>query len=144
MPVGGDGRLGAVTERPIELLFVYGTLMPGHLRWPMLEPHARRWGPVEVAGELWDTGRGWPAARFCSSGALVPGWSVRFAPAALAALLPVLDEMEGIGDPPDPSRDPYRRVLVDLPGAEVAWAYHATRLGDGWRRIERWAAQPEL
>src|SRR4051794_24797609 len=30
----------AVPERPHDALFVYGTLMPGHLRWRMLAPHA--------------------------------------------------------------------------------------------------------
>ena len=42
-------------------VFVYGTLMPGHLRWEVLAPHAAEHRPASVDGVLWDTGRGWPA-----------------------------------------------------------------------------------
>ena len=68
---------------------------------------------------------------------------MRFEAATLGALLPSLDEMEGIGVPPDPSRDPYRRVVVAVPGVGAAWAYHATRIGGRWEPIDRWADRPE-
>ena len=130
--------------RPSDLLFVYGTLMPGHLRWPMLAGRATAWGEVSVPGQLWDTGAGWPAARFGDArtdpgrAELVPGWWVRLRPVDLARALPSLDEMEGIGDPPDPAVDPYARVAVEVTDVGVAWAYHATRVEPGWRRIDRW------
>ncbi|MEZ5183485.1 MAG: gamma-glutamylcyclotransferase [Acidimicrobiales bacterium] len=130
-----------------DLLFVYGTLMPGHLRWGMLEGCATAWAAASVPGALWDTGHGWPAARFeagaGAGAARVPGWWVRIAPSALEQLLVALDAMEGIGDPPDPGVDPYVRVVVEVAGVGSAWAYHATRVGPGWRRIELWAGQPE-
>ena len=133
-----------MTGGAVELLFVYGTLMPGHLRWGMLEPHAVDRGEAAVPGELWDTGRGWPAATFGGAvDRLVPGWWVRLAPDALDDLLPVLDEMEGVSDPPAPAVDPYVRVEVVVPSVGRAWAYHATRIPTGWRRIDRWANQPE-
>ncbi|HRW36576.1 MAG: gamma-glutamylcyclotransferase [Acidimicrobiales bacterium] len=127
-----------------DLLFVYGTLMPGHLRWGMLEGSASAWGPASVPGELWDTGHGWPAARFTAGSDRVPGWWVRFAPGVLERrLIAELDAMEGIGDPPDPGADPYVRRIVDLAGVGSAWVYHATRVEPGWRRIDRWAGRPE-
>ena len=49
---------------PVEppCLFVYGTLQPGHLRWPFLEPFAIGHGPADVYGQLFDSGDGWPVA----------------------------------------------------------------------------------
>ena len=40
---------------------------------------------------------------------------MRLAPDALDGLLPVLDEMEGVSDPPAPAVDPYVRVEVVVP-----------------------------
>lgn len=132
-----------MTDGTVDLLFVYGTLMPDHLRWPMLSPWASAWGPTTVPGELWDTGNGWPAARLVDGPDRVPGWWVRFEPGALDARLADLDAMEGIGDPPDPTLDPYVRVVVTVAGVGAAWAYHATRREPHWRRIDRWEGQAE-
>lgn len=129
-------------------LFVYGTLMPGRLRWGLLARRARRHQPAAVPGVLYDTGNGWPAADL--SAALgdrwveadpVPGWLVELHPAGVEALLAELDAMEGIGSPPDPATDPYVRVSVTVTTPTVtmaAWAYHATAVEPTWRRIERW------
>ncbi len=126
-----------------DLLFVYGTLMPGHLRWSLLEPWALDWGRAEVPGELWDTHQGWPAATFSPSPSVIPGWWVRFGPGVLDGRLGALDRMEGIGDPPDPTVDPYERVRMEVDAVGPAWAYHATRVGATWQRIERWEGQAE-
>ena len=136
-----------------EALFVYGTLMPGHLRWPMLDRHAtgvRQWN---VRGRLYDTGNGWPAAELVGidgSGAPadgvsshVPGWVVSLHPDRLAHLLPGLDEMEGIGTRPGPDHDPYVRIRVDVGPGQVAWAYHAIAVLPGWRLIDEWDDQAE-
>lgn len=53
-------------------LFAYGTLQPGHLRWPFLEPYAVAHRPATVPGALFDSGCGWPVAAF-SGPELVPG-----------------------------------------------------------------------
>ena len=45
-------------------LFVYGTLQPGRLRWPVLAPFATGHRPASVPGTLHDTGNGWPVAVF--------------------------------------------------------------------------------
>ncbi len=127
-----------------ERLFVYGTLMPGHLRWSMLSPWSVHEAEVGVPGVLYDTGNGWPAATFDAEAAsTVPGWVVDLADGAPPELWAVLDEMEGIGSPPDPATDPYVRVRVTLPDRTEAWAYHATRIPAAWRAIDAWTTQAE-
>ena len=126
----------------VTALFVYGTLLPGHLRWPMLADRSLGHVAASAPGTLWDTGNGWPAACFGEGDAVVPGALVHVEPSGLDVLLPVLDEIEGIGDPPDAARDPYVRVVVEAGGVR-AWAYHATRVDPTWRRIPAWADQPE-
>jgi gamma-glutamylcyclotransferase (GGCT)/AIG2-like uncharacterized protein YtfP len=141
-----------------DALFVYGTLLPGHLRWRMLEPHQSSHGHARSCGQLYDTGNGWPAAVFDAPGIAagrpaVRGAIVRFPAGSLASLLPALDEMEGIGPVPDGRIDPYvrRKVLVTTfvggPGPdqylEWAWAYHATSVGASWRPIDEWVDQAE-
>lgn len=128
-----------------DALFVYGTLMPGHLRWGMLAPHALDQRPATVPGMLYDTGQGWPAAVFgrTPTRRRVPGWVVWFSAGTLAALLPDLDEMEGIGARPDPSVDPYVRIRVPIDSVTEAWAWHATRTRSSWRAVDAWLDQPE-
>ena len=137
--------MGAVTTGPHDALFVYGTLMPGHLRWPMLAADAIDQRPATVPGTLYDTGRGWPAAVFglTATGRTVPGWVVWFPVRSLGALLPALDEMEGIGPIPDRSTDPYVRIRVPVDSVTEAWAYHATHTRSSWRAIDAWVDQAE-
>jgi gamma-glutamylcyclotransferase (GGCT)/AIG2-like uncharacterized protein YtfP len=137
-------------------LFVYGTLMPGHLRWSMLAGHAIDRVRATAPGRLFDTGEGWPAAQFTAlvaakggDGAVetIPGWLIRVDPPQPDELLTVLDAMEGISEPPVPAADPYLRVEVEvvLSSGErvVAWAYHATRVGPHWQPIDRWQGADE-
>lgn len=42
-------------------LFVYGTLMPGHLRWRHVAGDVAERRPGTIAGTLYDTGLGYPA-----------------------------------------------------------------------------------
>ena len=42
-------------------VFVYGTLQPGHPAWPLLAGNRRTPRRATVAGEVWDTGLGYPA-----------------------------------------------------------------------------------
>lgn len=131
-------------------LFVYGTLMPGHLRWGLVAPFALRERPAEVAGQLFDTGRGWPAARFTmpldapplgdgqpAPGVTVPGWVVDVLPEAIDGLLVELDEVEGVatGD--------YRRIQVGSVDGVRSWAYEASQIDPAWSMIPVWLGADE-
>jgi gamma-glutamylcyclotransferase (GGCT)/AIG2-like uncharacterized protein YtfP len=78
-------------------LFVYGTLLPGQARWPVLEPHALSTQPATAKGRLWDTGAGYPAARFDEAGDDIPGMLVTIAPHRLTDVIAMLDRIEGEG-----------------------------------------------
>jgi gamma-glutamylcyclotransferase (GGCT)/AIG2-like uncharacterized protein YtfP len=124
-------------------LFVYGTLMPGRLRWGLLAAVAVASRPDTVAGRLYDTGEGWPAARFhrpldaepleagCEGS--IPGWLIGVDPGALRSLLPVLDEVE----------TGFRRVRLRTGAGEEAWAYEVVERQAGWPAIDRWEAFEE-
>jgi gamma-glutamylcyclotransferase (GGCT)/AIG2-like uncharacterized protein YtfP len=147
-------------------VFVYGTLMPGHLRWALLAPFATTSRPARVAGVVHDTGRGWPAARFArplvarpvtvdvtpAPDDAIEGWLVALDPATLDEALAVLDEVEGAV--PDDGSGPiapvggvtdggYRRILVRGLDGEEAWAYEALRIDPAWPRLAAWTDQPE-
>ena len=96
----------------IPAVFVYGTLMPGQPRWPLMEPFSVSHRPATARGHLWDTGLGYPAARFGDAGADVvdvPGILVEIVPDRLPRALALLDRVEGEGVL-------YRRVVVATTG----------------------------
>jgi len=119
-------------------LFVYGTLMPGHLRWAVLEPHALSWRPAAVEGHLYDTGEGWPAAVFRPGEDLVKGWAVDLDPAVADVVLAHLDEVEGV------EQGLFRRVEVALLDGEPAVAYELGTDPAALARIAEWTDQHEL
>lgn len=104
-------------------VFVYGTLMPGGVRWPMLAAYALSWERATAHGRLWDTGHGYPAVQFDAGGAAVPGILVTLDPARAAPALAALDELEDEGRL-------YRRVEVVTSGGR-AWAYEWLGSTDG-------------
>jgi len=120
-------------------LFVYGTLQPGRLRWPFLEPYAVGHRPAEVPGALFDSGYGWPVATFVgdAAGATVPGTLVELDPEHLAEALVVLDEVEAT------ATDLLVRVTVTTTEGAAAWAYDCRRPEPHMRRIERWSSTAE-
>jgi gamma-glutamylcyclotransferase (GGCT)/AIG2-like uncharacterized protein YtfP len=105
-------------------LFVYGTLLPGDVRWPILEPFAIDEGAADaVRGLLFDTGLDYPAAVFDpDADALVLGRCYRLRPDTLDEALVRLDVEE------DVVLGLYRRVEVTTEAGVTAWAY---RYGDG-------------
>ena len=103
-------------------LFAYGTLLPGDVRWPLLRRFVTDEGwPDRVAGRLFDTGLGYPAAIF-GSGSLIHGRTFTLLTASLEQALEVLDREE------DTVSGMYRRVTVTTESRTVAWAY---AYGDG-------------
>jgi gamma-glutamylcyclotransferase (GGCT)/AIG2-like uncharacterized protein YtfP len=98
-------------------LFVYGTLSPGNEAWPVLEPWVVGTPHVDaVAGRLYDTGRGYPAATFdLHAGAddeVVHGMVVILDPGRPRAALTALDRYEG--------REYQRITVVTQTGLEAA------------------------
>lgn len=98
-------------------LFVYGTLRPGQQRWPFLQPFVTDDGDdVSVAGMLYNTGHGYPAAKFDRQGTI----HGRVYPLNLDRLdeaLALLDEVEGA------VVDLFRRVAISTTTGIHAWAY---------------------
>lgn len=107
-----------MTEHPDDdagNVFVYGTLMPGRLRWPLIEPFVTSTGPAIVAGALYDTGRGYPAACFDEPGE-IPGWLLGVDPDHRARAIDLLDRVEG------PEYHRVRVVTLDgRPAVSYAW-----------------------
>ncbi len=93
-------------------IFVYGTLLPGQARWAVLEPHALTTRPATARGRLWDTGAGYPAARFDTTGDDIPGALVTVAPDRMAGVITTLDRIEGEGVV-------FRRVEVETSGGRA-------------------------
>jgi gamma-glutamylcyclotransferase (GGCT)/AIG2-like uncharacterized protein YtfP len=98
-------------------LFAYGTLLPGELRWHFLEPFAVDTGiPDRVAGRLFDTGLGYPAARFGPDG-VIHGRTFVLRPERADEALAVLDGVEGAVD------GDYRRARLTTSAGLDAWGY---------------------
>ena len=101
-------------------LFVYGTLMVGHCRWPILEPFvatgAGGAARCRVSGRLFDTGLEYPAARFDLAG-VIHGQRFVLRPSRVTEALAVLDRVEGgvEGD--------FHRVEVRTETGLTAWSY---------------------
>ena len=119
-------------ERDPPRLFVYGTLMPGRLRWPILEPFAVAHRLASVPGRIYDSGEGWPVAVFADSGDHVPGVIVELEAGRVAEALPILDDVE------DAATDKLRRIVVVAADGTAAWAYHHPHGVDGLTRIDAW------
>lgn len=117
---------------PPAALFVYGTLMPGQLRWPVLEPYSVATQLAQTAGRLWDTGSGYPAARFDPAAGDIPGVVVRIAPDRVADVILMLDGIEGEGVL-------FRRVEI-VTSAGPAMSYEWLGSTDGLRSLPHgWA-----
>ena len=119
-------------------VFVYGTLMPGRLRWPLIELQATTHRRAAVPGRLFDTGQGWPAALFDADAATtVPGVLVELRPEWLADLLAELDLVEGV------DTGHYERVLVTSTDGDGAWAWSTLQDTSGFTPIDAWTTLDE-
>lgn len=101
----------------IAQLFAYGTLLPGEPRWSFLAQFVDGQGAIDaVAGDLFDTGEGYPAAVF-GSAATIHGRVFDLVADRLDAALATLDEVEGAVD------GLYHRVELTTAGGCTVWAY---------------------
>ena len=100
-----------------DLLFAYGTLLPGQSRWHHLQPLVVDEGvAVAVSGSLYDTGHGYPAAVFSHPGT-IRGRVFRLQPDRVDQALQIIDEVERTAD------QNYRRVRIDADEHRSVWAY---------------------
>lgn len=120
------------------LLFVYGTLRPGEVRWRHLAPFVVGEGREAcVAGDLYDTGLDYPAAMFGGEHRIL-GRVYQLDKVQLDAALAHLDEVESA------VLGVYARVQVTTDAGEMAWAYQCgdpallgTRIESGdWQQRE--------
>ncbi len=105
---------------PVRHLFVYGTLQPGESRWPELAKFIRGEGVrTTVPGMVYDTGLGYPAAKFSPAAPddVIQGRVYEFDAAQVDAALSRLDDVEGA------VRGLYARVVVRTAAGQAAWAY---------------------
>ena len=110
-------------------LFVYGTLLPGHERWPHLAPFATTWTDATAVGRLYDTGHDFPCAVFVADGEPIPGVVVELADGRRDEALEAMDRIEGFL---------YRRIEVDT-SAGPAWSYEWMGRTDDLTAIRSWA-----
>lgn len=98
-------------------VFVYGSLKPGRLRWPALEPHAdvSALRDSTVRGRLWQTPYGWPALTAGTDD--VPGVVVPLLLAHTAVALATLDRIEGVAS------GLFERVATTTADGEECWVY---------------------
>ena len=106
-------------------VFVYGTLLPGEVRWPFLEPFVVDEGRIDnVAGVLYDTGEGYPAASFdraVGGNFSITGCVFELRAEESERALAELDEVE------EAVAGLYNRVTVTTAGGVDAWAYEYGR-----------------
>jgi gamma-glutamylcyclotransferase (GGCT)/AIG2-like uncharacterized protein YtfP len=99
-------------------VFVYGTLLPGQVRWRHLAPFVVDEGvPDAVAGRLFDTGLGYPAALFDDASSRIVGRTFVLLNASREQALARLDEIEGA------VAGLYARVTVRTDAGLTAYAY---------------------
>lgn len=112
-------------------LFVYGTLMPGQARWPILNGFVAGSPTAEsIGGTLYDTGCGFPAL-FPEGSGTVPGFVVPLDPEQLDEALLVVDAVEGTGS------GLFSRAWVDV-GGSGAWVYYGADPALRGQVIEQW------
>ncbi len=114
----------------INSLFVYGTLMPGEPRWPLLSPLSSGRRPDRIWGRLVDTGHGYPG--LLEGTDEVHGWIVDLTEPDVA--LPRLDAVEGT------AQGLYRRQHLTSLSGIPCWTYRYLRTSPRDRDLHgRWS-----
>lgn len=113
-------------------VFVYGTLKPGHHNWLHIAPYADTARQTTTTGTLYDTGYGWPAAKFGSDGNPIPGWTVTIRDYYLPVALATLDHIEGI------EHGLFERITITDTNGEPCWAYQWPSEVEKFTKINEW------
>lgn len=118
-------------------LFVYGTLMPGEARWPILE-HYTDSAPKRdrIKGRIFDTGAGYPALADLETDRDVRGWVVTLEPTQRANALRVLDRIEGT------DAGLFARTATVTEAGRRCWVYRYLHETAGLEDLDgRWASE---
>jgi gamma-glutamylcyclotransferase (GGCT)/AIG2-like uncharacterized protein YtfP len=75
-------------------LFVYGTTMPGHVRYPDIEQFVAEAKRDSVAGRVYDSGSGYPAATFGAGSGTIEGYVLRLRPDRVDEALRTMTDIE--------------------------------------------------
>jgi len=76
-------------------LFVYGTTMPGHYRYKELQHFVAKADRDSAEGQLFDSGAGYPAAKFGAGSGTIEGYVLRLRPDRVDEALRAMTAMEG-------------------------------------------------
>lgn len=94
--------------------FMYGTMMPGHLRYPEIDDFIRSTTRDRVEGQIFDSGASYPVAKFDAGDTEVQGYLLRILPGKEADAARTIAELEG---------NLFRPVTVETRGGTEAIAY---------------------
>jgi gamma-glutamylcyclotransferase (GGCT)/AIG2-like uncharacterized protein YtfP len=75
-------------------MFVYGTTMPGHQRYEYIQDFVAEATPDRVTGRLYDSGFGYPAAKFGGGQRPIEGYLLRLRPDRVSEARRTFTEME--------------------------------------------------
>lgn len=118
---------------PLNRVFIYGTLIPGQVRWPYMASYVAHNEADNTPGLLYATPFGYPAARFDATGnldRLIQGYTMTIHPHTLESCLAELDEIESA------VTGLYHRVVIETGNGHHAWAYQYGLGIDDLRLIE--------
>lgn len=76
----GDSSPSPAPSSTDTYMFVYGTTMPGHLRYSAIEDFVAETRRASVQGRLYDSGSGYPAAKFGGGQGTIEGYLLRLRP----------------------------------------------------------------
>lgn len=110
-------------------MFAYGTTMPGHLRYPLIEDFVAETTRASVPGRLYDSGSGYPAAKFGggSGQGTIEGYLLRLRPERVAEAKRTFTEFEaGLFEP----------VSITTDGGVTAMAYEWIGPIDGLSKLD--------
>jgi gamma-glutamylcyclotransferase (GGCT)/AIG2-like uncharacterized protein YtfP len=85
----------APTAMSATYLFVYGTTMPGHLRYKDIQHFVAKADRDSAEGQLFDSGAGYPAAKFGAGSGTIEGYVLRLRPDRVDEALRTMTAMEG-------------------------------------------------
>lgn len=109
-------------------LFVYGTSMPGQARYAQIEPYVAESRRDTAQGVLYDSGLGYPLAKF-GPGDTIPGWTLVLDAETAEEALRIQTRVEaGLFQP----------TTIRTGSGATATAYEWIDATDGFPRIDRW------